>query len=61
VWLNGELLFGRDEYHRGMQMDQYKMKCHLKQGTECRPREMLPEWAEGAVDGGVGISAPGLR
>jgi hypothetical protein len=33
VWLNGELLFGRDEYHRGQQMDQYKLKCRLKKGT----------------------------
>jgi len=32
VWLNGELLFGRDEYHRGQQMDQYKLKCRLKKG-----------------------------
>ena len=32
VWLNGELLFSRDEYHRGQQMDQYKMKCRLKKG-----------------------------
>ncbi len=33
VWLNGELLFGRDEYHRGQQMDQYKLPCRLKKGT----------------------------
>ena len=33
VWLNGELLFGRDEYHRGQQMDQYKMTCRLKKGA----------------------------
>jgi hypothetical protein len=33
VWLNGELLFGRDEYHRGQQMDQYKLPCRLKQGA----------------------------
>jgi hypothetical protein len=33
VWLNGELLFGRDEYHRGQQMDQYRMKCRLKKGA----------------------------
>lgn len=33
VWLNGELLFGRDEYHRGQQMDQYKLKCGLKKGV----------------------------
>lgn len=33
VWLNGELIFGRDEYHRGQQMDQYKMKVKLKKGA----------------------------
>lgn len=33
VWLNGELLFGRDEYHRGQQMDQYKLRCRLKRGA----------------------------
>lgn len=33
VWLNGKLLFGRDEYHRGQQMDQYKMKCRLQKGA----------------------------
>ncbi len=33
VWLNGELLFGRDEYHRGQQLDQYKLRCHLRQGA----------------------------
>ena len=32
VWLNGELLFGRDEYHRGMRIDQYRMKGRLKPG-----------------------------
>lgn len=33
VWLNGKLLFGRDEYHRGMRIDQYRLKGELKQGT----------------------------
>lgn len=33
VWLNGQLLFGRDEYHRGQQMDQYKLKGRLKKGA----------------------------
>jgi hypothetical protein len=33
VWLNGELLFGRDEYHRGQQMDQYKLRCRLRPGS----------------------------
>ena len=32
IWLNGELLFGRDEYHRGMRIDQYQLKGRLKRG-----------------------------
>jgi hypothetical protein len=32
VWFNGELLFGRDEYHRGQRIDQYKMPIQLKEG-----------------------------
>ena len=49
VWLNGELLFGRDEYHRGQQMDQYKLKCRLKKGVntvlvKCCQNEQKEEW-----------------
>lgn len=33
VWLNGKLLFGRDEYHRGAEIDQYRMAAELKPGT----------------------------
>jgi hypothetical protein len=49
VWLNGELLFSRDEYHRGAQMDQYKMKCHLKKGAntvlvKCCQNEQTEQW-----------------
>lgn len=33
VWLNGELLFGRDEYHRGMRIDQYRLRGELKAGV----------------------------
>ena len=49
VWLNGELLFSRDEYHRGAQMDQYKMKCHLKKGAntvlvKCCQNEQTEKW-----------------
>ncbi len=49
VWLNGELLFSRDEYHRGSQMDQYKMKCHLKKGAntilvKCCQDEQTEQW-----------------
>lgn len=49
IWLNGELLFGRDEYHRGAQMDQYKLKCHLKRGentilVKCCQNEQTENW-----------------
>ena len=49
VWLNGELLFGRDEYHRGQQMDQYKLKCRLKKGAntilvKCCQNEQKEDW-----------------
>ncbi len=32
IWLNGELLFGRDEYHRGIRIDQYILPITLKEG-----------------------------
>ncbi len=32
IWLNGQLLFGRDEYHRGMQIDQYRLPVQLQPG-----------------------------
>lgn len=49
VWLNGELLFGRDEYHRGAKLDQYKIKCHLKKGkntilVKCCQNEQKEDW-----------------
>lgn len=51
VWLNGELLFGREEYHRGMSLDQYKMRGTLKPGRNvilikvCQ-NEQTEEWAQ---------------
>lgn len=30
IWFNGELIFARDEYHRGMKIDQYKLPIQLK-------------------------------
>lgn len=33
LWLNGELLFSRHEYHRGMMLDQYKVPVSLKPGS----------------------------
>ena len=49
VWLNGELLFGRDEYHRGMKLDQYKLPCRLKKGkntllVKCCQNEQTEQW-----------------
>jgi hypothetical protein len=32
VWLNGALVFGRDEYHRGMEVDQYRLPVTLQPG-----------------------------
>ena len=33
IWLNGELVFERDEYHRGQRIDQYKMPVKLQKGS----------------------------
>lgn len=49
VWLNGELLFARDEYHRGAKLDQYKLPCRLKQGqntilVKCCQNEQKEQW-----------------
>lgn len=32
LWVNGELLFSREEYHRGMFLDQYSVRGQLKPG-----------------------------
>ncbi|MEO8271511.1 MAG: hypothetical protein ABI557_17440, partial [Aureliella sp.] len=37
MWVNGEKLFSRNEYHRGIQMDQYRMDAKFKPG----PNEIL--------------------
>ena len=49
VWLNGELLFARDEYHRGAKLDQYKLPCQLKKGkntllVKCCQNEQTENW-----------------
>lgn len=49
VWLNGELLFGRDEYHRGMRIDQYILPVKLKAGAneilvKCCQNEQTETW-----------------
>jgi hypothetical protein len=32
IWHNGRLVFGRDEYHRGMRIDQYRLPVRLAAG-----------------------------
>ena len=49
VWLNGEFLFGRDEYHRGIRIDQYRIEGRMRQGRNtilvklCQ-NEMVEDW-----------------
>jgi len=51
LWLNGEYLFGRDEYHRGMAIDQYQVPAKLKAGNNvillklCQ-NEQTQDWAQ---------------
>lgn len=33
VWFNSEFIFGRDEYHRGARIDQYRLPVNLKKGS----------------------------
>lgn len=32
IWHNGQFIFGRDEYHRGMRIDQYRLPIRLTKG-----------------------------
>lgn len=51
VWLNGQLLFGRDEYHANAEIDQYTMPAQLRAGRNvilvkvCQNDE-VKEWTE---------------
>ncbi|MBS0202616.1 MAG: hypothetical protein JSS49_06920 [Planctomycetes bacterium] len=51
LWVNGELVFGRDEYHRGTQLDQYRVKAKLRPGNNtillkiCQ-NEQTDDWAQ---------------
>lgn len=51
LWLNGKLLFAREEYHRGMFFDQYQVRGELKPGKNvlvlkvCQ-NEQKEEWAQ---------------
>lgn len=51
LWVNGELIFARDEYHRGMMLDQYRVPVKFKVGENvillksCQ-NEQTEEWAQ---------------
>lgn len=51
LWVNGKQLFGRDEYHRGMAIDQYRVRGEVKAGANtillklCQ-NEQTEEWAQ---------------
>ncbi|MDB5392335.1 MAG: hypothetical protein JWM11_7981 [Planctomycetaceae bacterium] len=51
LWVNGAFVFGREEYHRGMAIDQYRMRAQLKKGPNqillkiCQ-NEQTEEWAQ---------------
>lgn len=51
LWVNGEQVFARDEYHRGTFLDQYKVTAKLKPGSNtlllkvCQ-NEQTEEWAQ---------------
>lgn len=50
VWVNGRYLFGRDEYHRGAEIDQYRLTTPLNAGRNtilvklCQ-NEQTEDWA----------------
>lgn len=51
VWVNGVLIFGRDEYHRSAEIDQYRMPVSLKAGknvilVKCAQNEQTQDWAK---------------
>jgi hypothetical protein len=51
LWVNGKLVFGRDEYHRGHKLDQYRVPVELVAGKNvillkiCE-NEQTEEWAQ---------------
>lgn len=51
LWVNGKLLFGRDEYHRGAALDQYRVNGNVKAGKNtivlkiCQ-NEQTQDWAQ---------------
>jgi len=51
VWLNGKFLFGRDVYHRGVEIDQYRLTAQLQPGrnvilVKCLQNEQTEDWTK---------------
>lgn len=51
LWVNGELLFAREEYHRGITFDQYRVRGALKPGEnvillKILQNEQDEDWAQ---------------
>jgi len=51
VWLNGKFLFARDEYHRGVEIDQYRLAAQLQPGrnvilVKCLQNEQTEDWTK---------------
>ncbi|MCW5557758.1 MAG: hypothetical protein KIT22_08000 [Verrucomicrobiae bacterium] len=51
IWWNGTFLFGRDEYHRAAEMDQYRLPVQIQAGknvllVKCCQNEQTEEWTK---------------
>ena len=51
LWVNGELQFAREEYHRGSRLDQYRVPVQLKKGAnrfllKILQNEQTQDWAQ---------------
>lgn len=51
IWLNGRFIFGRDEYHRGSQIDQYRLPVQLQAGkntilVKLTQNEEVKDWTK---------------
>lgn len=51
VWVNGTLLFGRDEYHTGAEIDQFRLPVQLQAGrnvilVKCTQNELVEDWTK---------------
>ena len=51
LWVNGKFLFGREEYHRNTEIDQYRVPVELKAGSntflvKCTQNEQVEDWTK---------------